>query len=104
LSTVKVTIYEKDSCYDIPSDAAGFINFFQEKIDSIPEEFKSSAQIDVEASAFYDSALLGVCVYYFRPKTKAELEKDAQLEAEGFERERLKKLADLERLKRELGL
>lgn len=104
MSIVKVKVYEKGIFDDVPTNAKDFMLFFQEKLDSIPSEFKDSAEIEIEANPYYDSAILGIEMYYFRPKTDSELKADAEIQARQLEESKRRKLAEFERLKRELGL
>lgn len=98
MKTIWVTVYSGDiSLVDLQNTEASDA-FFQEILNLIPEEFRSSAAI----ACGRREGLLGV--YYSRPETEEETqarEREAALKAE---KQRLKKLAEFEKLKSELGL
>jgi hypothetical protein len=104
VNTVKVKVYEKDDFYEVPSNAKEFILFFQEKIDLIPDQFKDSAFIEIDSRTYCDSSYINIDIHYFRPKTEEELQLDAENSARQQEQAKRRKLAEFERLKRELDL
>ena len=67
----KVTIYNEEYP-DIPEDIAGFMAFWNEKIDKIPNEFKNSVRIELESESSYGNPCLEVSIYYHRPETDEE--------------------------------
>jgi hypothetical protein len=110
MKTIKATVYKADTFRNLPRNAEAFITFFQEKLNLIPEEFRSSATIDLETSPFYDSTEETLEVYYIRPETEEEIqarEREAAIEAVKQELKKAEvneRLAQLEKLKSERGL
>ena len=103
MSDVKVTIYEKDYYYP-EGNAAEFMKFFQDKLDTIPKEFVDSAVIEIEAVDNYGSSSIDCSIYYFRPQTEAEISAEMAAKEAIALGERQRKLDQIERLKRELGV
>ena len=101
---IMVTVFNDDDCYNIPDDADGFIAFFTEKLSLIPEEHRGTAKIDVRAEPCYDSAILEVNIYYYRPETQSEIEAREQKDIARKQGEKARKIAEFERLRAELGL
>lgn len=100
---IKITVFDKQQ-YDAewPSeDAIEFIAFFQEKLASIPEEFRSSAIIEVDSISGYEgSSYASINIYYYRPETEEEVkvrESKAQNKAELLRQRELKQLEELKR-------
>jgi len=61
---------------DIPEKADKFMEFWQEKINLIPEEHRGTAVIEIEAGESWGSPYLNTTVRYKRPETDEE--KDAR--------------------------
>jgi hypothetical protein len=58
-----------------PNDAAGFIAWFQGKIDTIPAEHRSDARIELDSESSYeDSHYASIGISYWRPETDGEME------------------------------
>lgn len=101
---VVVKVFDDYSCYDIPEDAAGFMAFFAEKLETIPDEYRHSAKIEVRAETCYDSAILAVEIYYYRPETEQEVSDRLAKQAAKEAQNQARKLAEFQRLRDELGL
>jgi len=104
MKTIKVTVYKADTFSNLPKNAEAFIAFFQKQLDLIPEEFRSSATIDLDTSPFYDSVEETIEVYYSRPETEEEIQAREREAASKDIKQRLMKMAHYEKLKSELGL
>lgn len=84
---------------DIPEKADEFIRFWQDKINMVPEEFRDTAKIEMEAEESYGCATFEATVSYIRSETDKEersREKRAQDSQESIKR---RELADLAKLK-----
>lgn len=88
--------------WDVPSKLENVIIYFQEKLDEIPKEFRSSATVDIRWEEYDRSLELDIS--YWRPETEDEelyrLENVRKREL----RDMNNKIAQYENLKRELGL
>jgi hypothetical protein len=104
MKTIKVTVYKADTFFPLPKNAEAFIAFFQKQLNLIPEEFRSSATIDLEAGLFSDGVEEKLEVYYSRPETEGEIQAREREAASKDIKQRLIKLAEFEKLKSELGL
>lgn len=68
------TVYvydEEDVC--LPDNAIKFMEFFQEKLSLIPDEYIDIARIDLNGYTI-DCSSMDVEVYYYRPETDSESE------------------------------
>ena len=94
----RIEIYSSDDpC--LPEQADKFIEFWQEKIDSVPEEFRATTQIEVEASEQWGSPCLNVTVSYTREETGEEATKRNNMEKANLERRDQGDRAEYEKLK-----
>ena len=48
-----------------PSDALGFIQWLQDKINQIPPEYRDSAQIELNAFVSHDQPGIDLEIYYY---------------------------------------
>lgn len=84
--------------HDFPSEnLTDFIQWFQDKLDKIPPEYRDSATVDF--STYDDETNIRLQVSYLRPETKEESELRLKLEAERLNTLRQYELKQLEKLK-----
>jgi hypothetical protein len=97
---VEVFRNDKYEGKDWPSDNAfEFIEWFNEKISSIPEEFRESATIDI-LPGYGDCPVTSIEIYYKRPETEDEI-KEREFKAQKIaEIEKFMELNKLEQLKK----
>ena len=55
-----------------PSDAVGAMAWFQAKLDDIPDEFRSTAKIELDTTSRYDSSYATIEFSYVRFETDEE--------------------------------
>lgn len=66
-----------------PEDPAGFMAWFQERIDSIPPEYRSAAKIEFTTeSGYYGDSSAHIEITYLRPETDEQYASRLQREAE----------------------
>jgi len=100
---IKITIFYQEQYGGPdwpPEDAIKYIEWFSEKLASIPEEHRKNAKIELDSSGGYeDSSYVKIKIYYSREETDLEIQ--AREEKERFAREETKKrdLAMLSALK-----
>jgi len=94
-----VIVFETDDLEDIPERPDEFINFWKEKIDLIPIEFKNAAEITLEPDVRWDCGYLEFKIIYKRPETEEEA--SARMNSNEMQEENKKKreIAALIRLK-----
>jgi len=101
----KESVFYCDSEYGLPNDVQEFMQYWQSKIDLIPEEFKESARICCEATDDgYGCNQFEIDVYYMRPETKEEEDKRVSGNIENTKRIRDRELAQFEKLKAKYDL
>lgn len=72
---IKIEVFNKEQYQgEWPEEnAIKFLEWFEEKISSIPEEFRSSAKVELESvSGYEDSSYAAIEIYYYRPETEEE--------------------------------
>ena len=96
---ITVTVFHEEQLhYGIPTNAIEFMEFWQSKLDLIPEEFRGSAEIKAYLRAPKLHSIYTVVVDYKRPKTDLDRAREEQMEAkyaakrEATERRTLAKL------------
>ena len=67
----KVTVFSDTSPY-FPSDPKEFMEYFQSKLDKVPNEFKDSARIEIDTDYCGDYSKITLDIFYFRPETSEE--------------------------------
>lgn len=93
----KIEIYS-DTFYGMPEKMIEFVEYFQDKLESIPEEYRESACVDIEAGDEYSSGSLKI--YYMRPETIEEekfRKEQEQNREDDNKRWELKKLVELQK-------
>ena len=71
---ITVEVYKYNFVDDhIPTKADEFMEFWQDKLKLIPDEFMESALIDIDEIEEYGASYLRAKVTYKRPKTEQEL-------------------------------
>lgn len=82
-----------------PEDAAGALAWFQAKLDDVPQEFRGTARIGIDATESYGSAYATIEISYTRPETddeEAERERQAAARADRTRAEELQMLTALQ--------
>jgi hypothetical protein len=65
------------------SNAVDFVSFIVQTIESIPEEYRNEARIEIDSNLGYeDSTTTSIEIYYYRPETEEEKEKREKKEIE----------------------
>ena len=103
MNKIKVEVYKGNSDSNLPRNLEDCVSFIKNKLDLIPEEFRSSANIEFYSDFCGDSVDIDFCIYYFRPKTDLELNADAEQQKIRLEEARLFKIEQFKKLQRELG-
>lgn len=81
-----------------PVDPAGFLRWFQDKIETVPVEYRDTLAISISAHAYYDSGTAEIIIEYTRDETPEEIdarEYEAQRQASNKEAQERKTLAAL---------
>ena len=99
-----ITVYDEDVSYAVPTDAYEFVDFWLDKLEAIPEEFRDTAKIELEVDNYYDMALMSATVSFTRPETKEELEVETKHQELTDARIRKSKVEAYNKLKQELEL
>ena len=84
---------------DIPTKPDEFIKYWQDKIDLVPEEYRDSTRIEIEADSYYDCGSLYASVSYTRPETDSEYGIRMRSEELSEKRHKASELRKLEELK-----
>ena len=103
-SEILVTVFKEDCNYDLPTKPDEFIAFFEEKIALVPNEYRDSARVEVEADIYYDSTKLNVMVSYKRLETDEEENARLKREKEQKAWKENQELCQLEKLKEKYGV
>lgn len=70
---INIVVFEEDLEDMLPTNPNEFLTFWKEKIELIPEEFKGTARITIEASTNFEfSSCLDVKISYTRLETRKE--------------------------------
>ena len=85
----------------IPEEAAAFLTFFKDKINEVPQEYRKSCRIEIEA---WGDSGISLDVYYYRPENKEEEAARVSEEQRRKDVWAAKDLADFNRLKDKLKL
>ena len=102
---VKEIVYYTDSEYGMPEKVEEFMEYWQTKINLVPEEFRDSTRICIDADDDgYGCNQLEVQVYYMRPETEEEETKRITEKLESTTRIRDRDLAQYEKLKAKYDL
>ena len=57
-----------------PQDAAGYLKWFKDKLDSIPEEYRASAKIELDSESGYEGChYASINIHYDRPESDDEV-------------------------------
>ena len=82
-----------------PEDAAGYLKWFKDKLDSIPEEHRGSANIELDSQSGYEGChYASIEITYERPETEHEInarELSNNARIESIKARELKQLEDL---------
>jgi hypothetical protein len=82
-----------------PTDAAGFMAWFQTRLDDVPPEYHSTVRIELDSTTRYDSSYATIEFSYTRMETdeeEAEREQQAAAQAERIRAQELRTLAELQ--------
>ena len=84
---ITVEVYKYNFVDDhIPTKADEFMEFWQDKLNLIPDEFMDSALIDIDEIEEYGASYFSAKVTYKRPKTDEEIDNYARNAMEHVER------------------
>ena len=100
---IKIEVFNKEQYEgEWPQEnAIKFLAWFEEKIKSIPEEFRDESRVELESVPSYEnSAYLSIGIYYYRPETDEEERVRKSREQNRAELQRQRELRQLEELKR----
>jgi len=102
---IYVTAFDEDKNYDLPTKPDELIAFFQEKIALVPEEYKDTAEIEIEAESIFDNyTALNIKITYRRPESDEEEKKRLEREKAQKEWRENQELCQLEKLKEKYGV
>ncbi len=103
----RVIVFEEEK-YDgdwPPDDAAGYIAWFVEKLNSIPEEYRANATIEIGSRRSYeDISFATLEIYYTRPETDSEMAARKAEERRRQEAAKAEELRTLAALKAKYGV
>lgn len=94
---VNVSIFDDNNC-DLPVNAEEFINFFQSRLSTIPEEHRDSAKISLNASDWD----LEVEISYTREQTEEEISVCERQKEKQKDLMKIVKLSKIRELEKEL--
>ncbi len=87
-----------------PTDNAfKFLSWLKEKVEQIPEEFRSSAKIEIDSIEEYGNAHAMLQIYYYRPETEEEMIMSVNTEKRKQEGIVQREMMELNRLKKKYG-
>jgi hypothetical protein len=82
-----------------PKDAAGFMAWFQERLDDVPPEHRATARIELDTTRSYEDSYAAIEISYTRMETdeeEAEREQAAAAKADLIRAQELRTLAALQ--------
>jgi len=96
MKTVTITHWEENWDNYRPTSLLEYIEWLNEKLREIPEEYRPTARVEIDSESSYGSASLEYRIVYERPETNEE-----KILREGRERqiEESKKAHEIEQLK-----
>jgi len=100
-----ITIYHSDNCHSDyrPENLTEYIKWLNDKLSLIPQEFRSSATLEINAYESYGAGYYDYIIKYERPETDSERESRENKENERKNWEKLRKIEIYEALKKELS-
>ena len=101
---IKIKVFCNDVNYEVPEEPDKFFSYFQDKLDLIPNEFKKTAKIEIEAESDYDSGRLYLTVSYTRPETNEEMAIKKKKEKDRKEFVENQELCKLEELRKKYNV
>jgi hypothetical protein len=99
----EILVYNDDA-NERPSLLIDYIEWLKEKLEEIPEQFRDSAYVNIEASESYGNGRLEYYIKYTRPETDNERESRKFKENERVKEQAARDMAELVRLKNKLKL
>lgn len=98
---INVTVFDEEQYADKwpPEDAKEFIAWFVGKIDSIPEEHRATAKIEINAVSSYGDTYGNIGISYNRPETDEEEERRGEQERRIRANQKDRELKELAALK-----
>ncbi len=94
-----ITIIKSVEAYNIPTKAEDFLEFWQDQISGITEEYRDSIEIEYDASCSYDCPHLSAALTYKRIETdEEEMKRESDESAKRYMIEQ-RELKQLEQLK-----
>ena len=99
--TVTETVYDTTliKSPSPPQNLSEHIRWLTEKLESIPEQFRDAAKVEIEATSSYDCPSLEYSISYERPETLAEKQNRIAKKTVISEATRLREIETLNRLK-----
>ena len=101
---VKVSTICDKEMWDIPSNLKDFMEYWQDLFNEVPEQYRDSAKVEMEAKESYGSAAIECTIYYEREETDEEEMKRELLIKHDEARRNERKMQEYLRLQKELGL
>ena len=100
-----IKVYDSDDCFHDyrPEGLIEYIQWLNDKLSLIPEEFRTSATLEINAYESYGTGHYDYVIKYERPETNDERESRELKEQERKNWEKTKKIEIYEALKKELG-
>lgn len=102
---IRINVYSASSYQDsVPRDPVGFLRWWQDVFDLVPEEFRSTTQVDCDCDISYDVAYATATVSYTRLETDEE--EAARLKKEELNRSLIeeRELCQLENLRKKYSV
>ena len=103
---IKIEVFRKER-YEgewPEKNAIAFLAWFEEKINSIPEEFRGSAEVEIDSVSLGEGSSYALIeIYYSRPETKEEAKARELKQHDKAELLKQRELRQLEELKRKYG-
>jgi hypothetical protein len=100
--TIRKTVEQYDADWP-PEDAAGALAWFQQKLDCVPSEFRTTARIQIDSEESYGSSKATIEISYTRPETDEEEAQRKQQAAAKADRQRADELRTLAALQAKYG-
>ena len=101
---VEVYVLRYSELTDIPNNPDDFLAYWQEFFDEVPEQYRASTIIELQAVESYGDASIECSVYYTREETLEEEQKREARIVSDEERMKQIKMRQYLELQKELGL
>lgn len=101
---VEVCVFRNSELTDIPNNPKDFLAYWQEFFDEVPEQYRATTVIELQAVESYGDASIECSIYYTREETLEEEQKREARIATAEERMKQSKMRQYLELQKELGL